>query len=267
MTDEQIMIRPEVLRQQYADDARLNARQSVWRGRPGPTLYQTVVDLAALDGTEAVVDVGCGNGAYLAELRLRGHRGPVLGLDLSAALARQAGQFAATAVADAQALPLSDGCADVGLSLHMLYHVPDIDQAIAELRRVLRPGGRLLVSTNGPGHTAEIKAVLTQAAAQVAGIEVDRQWDARRFAPHQAREDLAGAFDAVLEHTLGDSFPVPEAAAVSGYVASWPPEAVGLPAGATWDAILVRAAEIIGAHVARHGGFTVTSELAVFICR
>lgn len=38
----------------------------------------------------------------------------------------------------------------------MLYHVPNLDQAIAELRRVLRPGGTLLAATNGQGHMREL---------------------------------------------------------------------------------------------------------------
>ena len=104
---------------------------------------------------ETIVDVGCGNGAYLAELRRRGHTGPVLGLDLSEGMARYSRVHAPTTVADAQALPLRDGSVDIVLSLHLLYHVPNLNQAISELRRVLRPSGTAMVATNEPGHTAE----------------------------------------------------------------------------------------------------------------
>jgi SAM-dependent methyltransferase len=266
VADEHVMIGRDVLRQQYSDDVRLTARQSLWRLRPGPSLYQTVLDLAALDGTETVVEVGCGNGCYLAELRSRGHAGPVLGLDLSEPLARQAGRYAATAVADAQALPLSDAGVDVVLCAHMLYHVPDIDRAIVELRRVVRPGGRVIVATNGAGHTAELKAVLAEAAARVAGIEIDRRWDTRRFESSDARVQLASHFGVVEQHSFGGPFAVTDPAVPSAYLASWPPEAVGPAAGETWDAIVSVASELIASHVAVHGAFTVTSNMSAFMC-
>src|SRR5690349_17888524 len=138
---EDAMTSEAVLADQHGDTGRLTARQSLWRLRSGPALQFVVVDRAELAGTETVVDVGCGNGTYLAELVRRQHTGTILGLDRSAAMARRSSAQAPTAVADAQALPLADGCADVVLCLHMLYHVRNLDRAIAELRRVLRPGG------------------------------------------------------------------------------------------------------------------------------
>lgn len=60
---------------QYADDRNLAARQSLWAYAAGPTLAARALDLAGLPGTATVMDVGCGNGSHLAELRARGHRG------------------------------------------------------------------------------------------------------------------------------------------------------------------------------------------------
>src|SRR6185436_7427184 len=52
-------------------------------------------------------------------------------------------------VQDVQHLLAPDAAYDVVLALWMLYHVPDLARGLAELRRVLRPGGRLVALTNG----------------------------------------------------------------------------------------------------------------------
>jgi SAM-dependent methyltransferase len=257
----------EVTRVQYADDAHLSARQRLWRYGTTPSLARTALDLAGLRGTETVVDVGCGNGAYLAELRRRGHTGAVLGFDLSPGMARTAGVFAGTAVADAQHLPLCDASVDLALSMHMLYHVPDIHRAITELRRVLRPGAAALVATNGAGHTAEAKAILAAAASRVAGLDVDQHWDTRRFDTEVAATMLAAVFDDVTVVDVGGAAAAPEPSIVTGYIASWPPESLGLPSGPVWSAILAEVRRIVAAHFAEHQTLTVTSRTTVLIGR
>jgi SAM-dependent methyltransferase len=153
---------------QYRDDANLAARQSVYAFRqPRIDLAATVLDLAGLAGSETIVDVGCGNGPYLAELTRRGHAGRLAGADLSPgmlAITRTVAAGAAVTIADAQALPFADAVADVTLAPHMLYHVPDRSLAAAEFRRITRPGGQLLVVLNGPDHVRELGELATEAA-------------------------------------------------------------------------------------------------------
>jgi SAM-dependent methyltransferase len=262
-----VLVDRAVVRHQYATDAHLAARQALWLGYGGPPLAQVALDLAGLRGDEVVVDVGCGNGHYLAELRRRGHVGRLLGLDLSEGMARHSGVHAPTTVADAQALPVRDGAADVALCMHMLYHVPDIPLAIAELRRVVRPGGTTLVSTNGRGHAGEVKLLLAEAARRVTGLGVDVDWDARRFRTDAAATHLRGAFADVAVHEVGSAVPVADPTVVSGFLASLPPEAVGLPGGEVWDAVLAAAGELATRAFAAQGGFTATSRAAVLVCR
>ncbi|MCA9934793.1 MAG: class I SAM-dependent methyltransferase [Anaerolineales bacterium] len=60
---------------------------------------------------------------------------------------------------DIQSLPFDDGYFDVVVANHMLYHVPDIAQALREVRRVLKPHGRFCAVTNGESHMRELKAL------------------------------------------------------------------------------------------------------------
>lgn len=268
MDREQVTIADaDVVREQYVDQTRLAARQALWRWLPGAPLTEIVLDLAALRGEETVVDIGCGNGTYLGALRRRGHGGPVVGFDLSQAMAvgvASAGGIAA--IADAQHLPLPTASVDVAMSLHMLYHVPDVAAAVAELRRVVRPGGCALVATNGSGHAIEIKRILAQAASRVAGVDVDLEWDTRPFDTVGARQLLGAVFDQVEVSQPGVSFPVPDPDVVGDYVASWSPAVAGLRAGPVWDATVAEARALAAAHVAGHGVFEVTSRTAVLRC-
>lgn len=109
----------------------------------------------ALRGDEAILDVGCGPGRFLAYLRAHGHAGPLAGCDQSpgmAAEARAATLAARPPVAvirgEANHLPLRAGSADWVVARHMLYHVPDIPGALREFARVVGPGGRVLAVTN-----------------------------------------------------------------------------------------------------------------------
>jgi ubiquinone/menaquinone biosynthesis C-methylase UbiE len=67
------------------------------------------------------------------------------------------GTFAAAA--DAGQLPFRDASIDVLLAAFILCHVPDVDVAVAEFRRVTRPGGTLLIALNRAGDKTELRLV------------------------------------------------------------------------------------------------------------
>ncbi len=98
---------------------------------------------AALAGAPGrrLLDVGGGTGNYAAALREEGWQ-PVV-CDRSAdMLARAAAKGLETVEGDAQALPFEDASFDAVICVSMLHHVDDRPRALAEQRRVLRPGGR-----------------------------------------------------------------------------------------------------------------------------
>jgi SAM-dependent methyltransferase len=93
--------------------------------------------------------VGCGQGE-LAERFVSELDAEVVAVDQSprmVELSRARGVEAI--VGDVHALPFRDGTFDCVVAAWMLYHASDVDQAVKELRRMLRPGGRLVAATNG----------------------------------------------------------------------------------------------------------------------
>jgi len=232
---------PRALRDgQYATDANLAARQSIYTYQSSPAdLPALVLDRAALRGDETVADVGCGNGRYLATLSARGHRGLVVGVDLSVGMLRAAGTGALVA-GDAAALPLRSGSVDVALAMHMLYHVPDPATAVRELRRVTRPDGRVLVVLNGADHLSELHALLNRRGPSRLDLDAGAALLAVEF-PSVTREDLRS------ELIIPDATPI-EAYAASLPSASTPP---ALPPGPyrirTHTGVLVASARSLAA--------------------
>ncbi|MCG8914526.1 class I SAM-dependent methyltransferase [Actinokineospora sp. PR83] len=112
-----------------------------------------IVDLAGDVAGRRVLDAGCGSGAVAEALRDRG--ATVAGFDRSAKmveLARQRlGDDADLRVADiARPLPYPDGAFDDVVAALVLHYLEDWAAPLAELRRVLKPGGRLIVVVNHP---------------------------------------------------------------------------------------------------------------------
>lgn len=168
------LLQPQDRRSARPGDARSAAiarRRLLARGLDEPLLAVLAKTVAALPGEgPAVLDVGCGEGSVLARLAA-GRPLEAHGLDLSAPSLDLAARLLPTAtwvVANAdRGLPYGDGGFDLALSLTSR-------RPAAELRRVLRPEGLLLVAVPGPDDLAELRAALQgQAVARdrLEGVE------------------------------------------------------------------------------------------------
>ena len=115
---------------------------------------EQLLPLAArhMRGASSVLDVGCGEG-QIARLAVSGGATRVVGVDASAAQiaeARRRGGGASYARASATGLPVAGASFDVVVSCLVLEHVADLDAALDEVSRVVRPGGRLVLFINHP---------------------------------------------------------------------------------------------------------------------
>jgi len=110
---------------------------------------------------DRVLDVACGTGIVARRAAARG--ATVVGVDVNAQMldvARAADPAVEWIEADATALPLADDAFDIVLCQQGLQFMPDPAAALAEMRRVLAPGGRLTVSVWRPSETYETLAGL-----------------------------------------------------------------------------------------------------------
>lgn len=206
---------------QYRTDASLVARQSIyaWQ-RPRLDLPPLALGLAAVRGGETVADIGCGNGACLAELARRRHIGPMLGVDLSTGMLQAARGRApgATLIAgDAAALPLRDDASDLTLAIHMLYHAGEPAVAVRELRRITRPGGQVLVVLNGEDHLRELRDLITAAFRNLTHQEPPPP---ERLRLDGGEELLASQFTSITRHDFTSELLIPGPQPVEDYVRS-----------------------------------------------
>ena len=131
--------------------SRFPRRLAAWRsGEPMDRLIREL----NLRGDEKVLDVGCGAGYYAMRVAARLPGGLVTGLDpapdfiarlQSDALRRFGNGRVRPLIGSAQSIPLADASQDAVYSVAALHHVPDPRAALAEMTRVLKPGGRLIL--------------------------------------------------------------------------------------------------------------------------
>jgi SAM-dependent methyltransferase len=119
-----------------------------------PEYDEQIIPLAAehLVGARRVLDIGCGEG-QIARVAQRVGAELVVGVDPTAAQVLEAARRAGGptyARAEASTLPCADGSFDAVIACLVFEHIVDVDSAIAEVGRVLAPGGRFLFFMNHP---------------------------------------------------------------------------------------------------------------------
>ena len=158
--------------EQYSDSQKLAARARLHREYTIAELdwFPWVAKQLPLNAEASILDIGCGPGWFWAAAASEVPKNLELTLsDLSPGMVQEAVErcqplpFASVTGRQANAtdLPFENGSFDAIIAMHMLYHLPDPSKGLAEMYRVLKPGGFLAVTTNGAGNTRELYALAT----------------------------------------------------------------------------------------------------------
>jgi ubiquinone/menaquinone biosynthesis C-methylase UbiE len=198
------------VRAQYATEDNLETRRSVWHpaadGRDPTEIALAIVRASA---PRDLLEVGCGTGGFAGRLAAQHPQARLVAVDRSPRFVElTAARGIRAQVADATALPFRDDSFDLVAALWMLYHVPDLDRALAEVRRVLRPGGRFVAVTNGDEHVADLRR------------EAGGQPVVTRFSTQNGEQALRRHFDVVRREDLRPRAVFPDRASALAYLAS-----------------------------------------------
>ena len=262
----------DALNHQYANDIFLKTRQDIHLQYSVPKVDfpAWVITRIQWRGDESVLDVGSGSGTYFNALK--GHLPNIsyYGLDRSAGMLATHNASAHLLTADAQHLPFADTTFDVVMANHMLYHVPDIDMAIREMKRVLKPGGIIVAATNSVQTMREFLALLNRGMLLLSTPgNIHRrpiQPDSMRFSLENGVRQLSKHFYAVVRHDLPGELIFPKVEPVMAYMESMrslrEPQ---LPRGVFWDDLMLIVREQISRAISHAGELKVEKLSGVLI--
>jgi SAM-dependent methyltransferase len=251
---------------QYADSSKLAARARLHREfSVGEAWFPWVMDRLPLKPGDRVLDIGCGPAWFWAGSEGHFPKGLHLTLaDQSEGMVAEATErcaplgFASVSgqQADAAALPFADGSFDVVVAMHMLYHVADQAKAVAEMHRVLKPGGTLAVTNNGADNLKQLYALTTVFGSP----PVDPA--AVAFGHERADSLLRAQFGNVTRADCPGGLHVTDPEVVLLALTSYPPGD-----GASDEQLAAFSDAINAAFAAGGGALDVQKDVALYLCR
>lgn len=263
-TDRRILTRDA-----YATDAHLAVRMRTHELYSYPKIDypRWVVETISWRGDEWVLDVGAGSGVYRELVQERAPLGFYVAGDLSLGMVRQIGETGAPAVnLDVQQLPFASGTFDVAMANHMLYHVPDVTRALAELRRVLKPDGVLIAATNSASTMPELDTLARRACTLLGYPRQEFIPPHHGFTLENGPAQVARFFRAVARYDLPSAFHFPAVEPVLDYINSTKPlRAPQLPPGISWEEFMYVMEKQIARLIGHYGELQVQKLAGVIV--
>lgn len=220
--------------QQYKNADNLQARINLHRsfGTNGYPWQKWVFDHLQLRPGLRVLEVGCGPGwlwyenaewipenigLFLGDLSIGMVHAAFLNIEKAGVISQQKAIHLHGCCIDVQYIPYAEASFDLVVANHMLYHAPDIEKAIAELRRVVKMDGKVVTATNGVGHMRQMGEMLEK---HVPGYRDGHRTQVRRYALENAPLQLNKYFRKVETHIYQDHLHITDVQPLLEYVAS-----------------------------------------------
>jgi SAM-dependent methyltransferase len=216
-----------------------------------------------------ILDIGCGVGVPLLSVGPTVlDRPDVIAGDLSLRQLRTIGRAASGSLFkllqfDATCLPFRSGSFGSAVARHMLYHVPDPRQAVAEAARVIRDDGLFVATTNSSNSRPELQGAHTEAVGDLGGRLVDRM--SINFDAESGGRKLNGSFREVHAEIWSGVLAFPAVDAVLDYYQSTAYFKMAFDAAADRARLARRVAETLRSQFG-DGPAPLTVGGAVFIC-
>ena len=257
-----------LLREQYKDSSNFSKRASL-HVRFATNKYgwhRWVFDHFQLTPGNSVLELGCGPGWLWAGNRQRIPADWQITLtDFSPGMVQEATQNLGTdgfyfQVADAMALPFAAASFDAVIANHMLYHVPDLTQALTEIQRVLKPGGHFYATTIGSQHMHEMY-VLLRKLWPGPWLKKDGMGQRFHFNLENGRDALAPYFSTITRDLYENPLLVTEARPLADFLFS---VRIGVNFTEEQKAAVV---DLFRQEIDAHGPIHMTTAAGIFIAR
>ncbi|HTK06872.1 MAG TPA: class I SAM-dependent methyltransferase [Ktedonobacteraceae bacterium] len=214
-----------LLKSQYKDATNFGARVDLHRrfrvNKYG--FHRWVFDHFKLGEGSKLLELGCGPGGFWHSNRERVPASWQITLtDFSPGMLQDARKLLgeerfAYEIADAQKLPFADASFDAVIANHMLYHIPDLPEALGEIRRVLKPSGHFYATTFGRKHMRELDELVWKSWP-------NSPWkglgESSPFILENGQEQLAPFFAQITLDTYEDALEVTETEPLAAYAFS-----------------------------------------------
>lgn len=235
--------------------------------QPKVEFYDWILDQIEWSGDETVFDIGCGSGLYASHVSKRCDQ--YFACDLSLGMLQDgAGKSHRCVNLDAMEIPLADNSADIVLANHMIYHIPNQEKGVAEFRRILKEGGRMIAATNSNESMQELKDIRSKAMNAIFPDfpELDESM-ASTFNLEEGDELLKTAFEHVELRVLESWLVFPEPQPVIDYVGSsrdWWEEV--FRGTISWQDYEDSLRMTLDQHFAENDEFRVSKKTGAFVC-
>lgn len=165
-------------------------------------------------------------------------------------------------IVDAHSIPFEAESFDVVIANHMLYHLSDIDTALSEIYRVLKPGGYFFASTVGKNHMAEMRSIASQFDSDAL---TSTGWKSltQKFQLENGMEQLNKYFNDVKLKRYDDNLIVTKPEPIIDYILSMP----GNTKEMLDDENLNRLIKFINGKIKKEGNIFITKDTGYFLGR